>query len=69
MQLANLRTAAAHCLAAIRWKGTGNTAFRAELDCDMVVLKDFSQLLAVPLRDGCDLMGVVARRLRAQAKG
>ena len=45
-----------------------NIAFRAELGCDTVVLKDFSQLLAIPLRDGCDLMDVIGRRLRAQAK-
>lgn len=46
-----------------------NIAFRAELGCDTVVLKDFCQLLAIPLRDGCDLLDVVGRRLRAQAKG
>ncbi|WP_256667120.1 hypothetical protein [Pseudomonas sp. SJZ080] len=41
---------------------------RAELGCDTVVLKDFSQLQAIPFRDGCDLMDVLGRRLRAQAK-
>jgi hypothetical protein len=46
-----------------------NIAFRAELGCDTVVLKDFCQLLAIPLRDGCDLLDVVGRRLRAQAEG
>lgn len=45
-----------------------NIAFRAELGCDTVVLKDFSQLLVIPLRDGCDLMDVIGRRLRAQVK-
>jgi hypothetical protein len=45
-----------------------NIAFRAELGCDTVVLKDFSQLLAIPLRDGWDLMDVIGRRLQAQAK-
>ena len=44
-----------------------NIAFRAELGCDTVVLTDFSQLLAIPLRDGCDLMDVIGRRLRAKA--
>jgi hypothetical protein len=44
-----------------------NIAFRAELGCDTVVLTDFSKLLAIPLRDGCDLMDVIGRRLRAQA--
>jgi hypothetical protein len=28
---------------------------------------DFSQLLAIPLRDGCDLMDVIGRRWRGQA--
>lgn len=44
-----------------------NIAYRAELGCDTVVLTDFCQLLAIPLRDGCDLMDVIGRRLRAQA--
>jgi hypothetical protein len=26
------------------------------------VLSDFSKLLAIPLRDGCDLMDVIGRR-------
>lgn len=45
-----------------------NIAFRAELGCDTAVLKDFSPLLAIPLRDGCDLMEVIGRRVRAQTK-
>ena len=45
-----------------------NIAFRAELGCDTAVLKGFSPLLATPLRDGCDLMEVIGRRLRAQTK-
>ena len=44
-----------------------NIAFRSEIGCDTVVLSDFSKLLAIPLRDGCDLMDVIGRRLRAQA--
>ena len=44
-----------------------NIAFRTEIGCDTVVLSDFSKLLAIPLRDGCDLMDVIGRRLRAQA--
>ncbi|MGF6329195.1 hypothetical protein ABH909_002073 [Pseudomonas sp. BS3782 TE3695] len=43
-----------------------NIAFRAEIGCDTVVLSDFSKMLAIPLRDGCDLMDVIGRRLRAQ---
>ena len=44
-----------------------NIAFRGEVEADCVVLSDFAQLLAIPLRDGCDLMDVIARRLREQA--
>ncbi|AZF27087.1 hypothetical protein [Pseudomonas sp. R2-60-08W] len=43
-----------------------NIAFRGEVDADCVVLSDFAQLLAIPLRDGCDLMDVIGRRLREQ---
>jgi hypothetical protein len=31
-----------------------------------VALHDFAQLLAIPLRDGCDLMDVIGRRLSPQ---
>jgi hypothetical protein len=30
-----------------------------------VVLQDFAHLLAIPLRDGCDLLDVISRRLNA----
>jgi hypothetical protein len=43
-----------------------NIAFRGEVDADSVVLSDFAQLLAIPLRDGCDLMDVIGRRMREQ---
>lgn len=43
-----------------------NLAFRSELETDAVVLKDFAQLLAIPLRDGCDLMDVIGQRLQTQ---
>ncbi|QLG93654.1 hypothetical protein HZF02_17555 [Pseudomonas yamanorum] len=43
-----------------------NIAFRSEMETDFVVLSDFAQLMAIPLRDGCDLMDVIGRRLRAQ---
>lgn len=43
-----------------------NIAFRGEVDADCVVLSDFAQLLAIPLRDGCDLMDVIGRRLQEQ---
>lgn len=44
-----------------------NIAFRGEMETDAVVLSDFAQLVAIPLRDGCDLMDVIGRRLRVQA--
>ncbi|APC14430.1 hypothetical protein BLL42_01240 [Pseudomonas frederiksbergensis] len=44
-----------------------NIAFRVDIEGDTVVLADFAKLLAIPLRDGCDLMDVIGRRLRAQA--
>ncbi|WP_460055329.1 hypothetical protein [Pseudomonas sp. S2_D06] len=44
-----------------------NIAYRSELGCDTVVLEDFAKLLVIPLRDGCDLMDVIGRRLRVQA--
>lgn len=40
-----------------------NIAFRGEVEADCVVLSDFAQLLAIPLRDGCDLMEVIGQRL------
>lgn len=33
---------------------------------DAVVLQEFALLCAIPLRDGCDLMDVLGRRLQAQ---
>ncbi|POA31822.1 MULTISPECIES: hypothetical protein [unclassified Pseudomonas] len=44
-----------------------NIAFRADIESDTVVLADFAKLLAIPLRDGCDLMDVIGRRLREAA--
>jgi hypothetical protein len=43
-----------------------NIAFRNEMESDSVVLSDFAQLLAIPLRDGCDLMDVIGQRLRSE---
>ena len=43
-----------------------NIAFRSEIASDTVVLSDFAQLLVIPLRDGCDLLEVIGRRLQAQ---
>ncbi|RON41976.1 hypothetical protein BK666_23440 [Pseudomonas frederiksbergensis] len=33
---------------------------------DALLLQDFARVLAIPLRDSCDLMDVVGRRLQAQ---
>ena len=44
-----------------------NIAFRGEIGCDTVVLSDFSKLLAIPLRDGCDVLDVLGKRLRARS--
>jgi len=42
-------------------------AFRSEISSDMVVLSDFCKMLTIALRDGCDVMDVIGRRLREQA--
>jgi len=34
---------------------------------DAVVLHDLTLLLAIPLRDGCDVLDVIGHRLQAQA--
>ncbi|WPN60717.1 hypothetical protein [Pseudomonas sp. P9_31] len=33
---------------------------------DAALLQAFARVMAIPLRDGCDLLDVVGRRLRAQ---
>ena len=40
-----------------------NLALRGELSSDGVVLSDFALLCAIPLRDGCDLLDVIERRM------
>lgn len=40
-----------------------NLAMRGEVNTDSVILSDFAQLLCIPLRDGCDLLNVIAQRL------
>jgi hypothetical protein len=42
-----------------------NLAFREQLSSDAVVLSDFALLLAITLRDGCDLLDVISRRLNS----
>lgn len=44
-----------------------NIAFRSEISSDTVVLSDFCKMLTIALRDGCDVMDVIGRRLREQA--
>lgn len=39
---------------------------REEVHSDAVVLHGFARVLAIPLRDGCDLLDVIGRRLRTQ---
>ncbi|PWE44875.1 short-chain dehydrogenase [Pseudomonas prosekii] len=42
-----------------------NLAMRGDLTSYSVILTDFALLLRVPLRNGCDLLEVIARRLDA----
>ena len=44
-----------------------NLAFREEISSDAIVLHDFALLLAIPLRDACDLLDVVGRKLNSLA--
>ncbi|VVO26172.1 hypothetical protein [Pseudomonas fluorescens] len=43
-----------------------NLAMREEIRTDAVILQDFARLCAIALRDGCDLLDVLGRRLQAQ---
>jgi len=45
-----------------------NIAFRSDMSSDTLVLSDFCKLLTISLRDGCDVMDVLGRRLRAQVQ-
>lgn len=40
-----------------------NLALRGEISSDAVVLSDFALLCSIPLRDGCDLLDVIGRRM------
>lgn len=40
-----------------------NLALRSEISSDAVVLSDFALLCSIPLRDGCDLLDVIERRM------
>ena len=39
---------------------------RGDIPRNSVVLQDFAQLCCIPLRDGCDVLDVIARRLEAE---
>ncbi|WP_339482283.1 MULTISPECIES: short-chain dehydrogenase [unclassified Pseudomonas] len=46
-----------------------NLAMRDEQTIDPATLQDLAQLCCIPLRDGCDVMDVIARRLDAAPAG
>ncbi|SDO41041.1 hypothetical protein SAMN04489798_2884 [Pseudomonas arsenicoxydans] len=46
-----------------------NLSMRGSVECDSMILSDFALLCAIPLRDGCDVLDVVGRRLGAQSAG
>jgi len=43
-----------------------NLSMRGSIECESFILSDISLLCAIPLRDGCDVLDVVGRRLRAR---
>ncbi|XVN16747.1 short-chain dehydrogenase [Pseudomonas corrugata] len=43
-----------------------NLAMRGDISTDAIILQDFAQLCCIPLRDGCDVLDVIARRLDAE---
>jgi hypothetical protein len=43
-----------------------NLAMRGDITTDSVILSDFALLCCVPLRDGCDVLDVIARRMDAE---
>ena len=44
-----------------------NLSMRGSIECESFILSDFSLLCAIPLRDGCDVLDVIGRRLRARS--
>ncbi|MVW89941.1 hypothetical protein [Pseudomonas sp. PB101] len=42
-----------------------NLSMRGSIECESFILSDFALLCAISLRDGCDVLEVVGRRLRA----
>jgi len=43
-----------------------NLSMRGSIECESFILSDFALLCAIPLRDGCDVLDVVGRQLRAR---
>ncbi|KAI2669330.1 hypothetical protein [Pseudomonas sp. TNT3] len=46
-----------------------NLSMRGSIECQSFILSDFALLCALPLRDGCDVLEVVRRRLRPRGLG
>jgi hypothetical protein len=44
-----------------------NMSMRGSVECESFILSDFALLCAIPLRDGCDVLDVIGRRLRARS--
>jgi hypothetical protein len=40
-----------------------NMCMRGSVDFDSIILSDFAMLCAIPLRDGCDVLDVIGKRL------
>jgi len=60
-----LHEAAAHRIRAVA-QLLENLAAQDEVHPDPALLQDFAQACVIPLRDGCDLLDVIGRRLQAQ---
>ena len=45
-----------------------NLAMRGSIESQSFILSDFALLCAIPLRDGCDLLDVIGRRLKAMGE-
>ena len=41
---------------------------RGSIESQSFILSDFALLCAIPLRDGCDLLDVIGRRLKAMGE-
>ncbi|MHC8364870.1 hypothetical protein ACYZT9_03030 [Pseudomonas sp. ZT5P21] len=43
-----------------------NLSMRGSVECQSFILSDFALLCAIPLRDGCDVLDVLGRQLKAR---